>query len=1061
MSKGAEHLRRFRGASIQRKQTLVIMLTSCVALVLACAGFITLEVITFRAAMVQNLSTLAGIIANNNTAALQYGDRKDAADNLTVLHGEIGIEGVWILDARRAVFAEYRRAGAPHLALPTLLAGTDHRFDRDSLFFQKPVSHQGELIGYVCIESNLHALRDRLRQYAAIAGLLLIASALVALVISMRLQGLISQPILALANVARGVASGKSGFSARANKESDDEIGQLIDDFNEMLSQIEQRDAAVKAAQDGLERRVRERTAELQKEIQERRKAEEALWQSEQLHAQIALNASDVLYVAHRGAGRIDWLGQIDQALGYEEGEFPRTTEGWEKCLHPDDHARVMQAYEDSCRSGRALAQEYRIARKDGSYVFWSDRGRPLYDYKGTVTRFIGACTDITERRQREEALNIARQSAESANLAKGQFLANMSHEIRTPMNGIIGMTELALETELTAEQRVLLTTVKDSADTLLAVINDILDFSKIEAGKLRLDPVDFSLREMLEDSVRSLALRAHQKGLELACHIQPEVPDALHGDFIRLRQIIINLVGNAVKFTQRGEVIVHAALQSADDGGALLRFMVEDTGIGIPKEKQDLIFESFTQADGSTSRSFGGTGLGLAICRQIVSMMGGRIWVESDPGKGSRFQFTARFSRSKEIKTGTAPFVNLRGLPVLVVDDNATSRQILQDQLTRWEMQPVLVDAAAGALPELRRAAEAGKPFPLLLLDATLPGADSFTLARQILDHPNLACRVVLVLSSATRREDTARCRELGIDLWITKPVRQSDLLDAIMTSLDTGKVPIRRAAAGPDQALRTVRPSRVLLAEDNAVNQRLAVRLLEKWGHGVTVAVNGRRAVEAWEQSPFDVVLMDVQMPEMSGVEAVAEIRRREASLDPGRHIPIIAMTAHAMEGDREKCLAAGMDHYVTKPIDQRRLFAVIEGFLVRLQPAERSDMKPNPPLLQLDPEVVLRRFDGDRELLREVAALFLKDAPDHLVEIRRAISQGDGPALERAAHTLKGSVGNFSADSAYGTAFALEQMGRAGDFTRALEALTELELQFSLLGPALEMITKDRAA
>jgi|GEM_PF-486356 len=1059
MSKGADHLRRFQGTSIQRKQTLVIMLTSCVALVLACAGFITLEVITFRSAMVQNLSTLAGIIANNNAAALYYGDRRDAVDNLTVLHGETGIEGVWILDVRRSVFAEYRRAGTARLALPTLLAGTEYRFDSDALFYQKPVNHQGELIGYVCIESNLHALHARLRQYGAIAGLLLIASVLVALVISMRLQHLISRPILGLANMARGVASGKASFATRATKESDDEIGQLIDDFNEMLSQIEQRDAAVKAAQDSLERRVAERTAELQKEVQERRKAEEALWQSEQLHSQIALNASDVLYVAHRGAGRIDWLGQIDQALGYEEGEFPRTTEGWEKSLHPEDRDRVMLAYEDSCRSGRALAQEYRIARKDGSYVFWSDRGRPLYDHKGTVTRFIGACTDITERRQREEALNIARQSAESANQAKGQFLANMSHEIRTPMNAIIGMTELALETELTAEQRGLLTTVKDSADALLAVINDILDFSKIEAGKLRLDPVDFSLREMLEDSVRALALRAHQKGLELACHIRPEVPDALHGDFIRLRQIIVNLVGNAIKFTQRGEVIVHAAVETVDATGALLRFVVEDTGIGISPEKQEVIFESFTQADGSTSRSFGGTGLGLAICRQIVTMMGGRIWAESESGRGSRFQFTARFSRSKEIKTGTAPFVNLRGVSVLVVDDNATSRQILQENLSRWEMQPVPVDAAAGVLPELRRAAEAGKPYPLLLLDATLPGADAFALARQILEHPNLACRVVMVLSSATVREDTARCRGLGIELWITKPVRQSDLLDAIMTSLGTGQV--RRAAVGPDQALHTARPSRLLLAEDNAVNQRLAVRLLEKWGHGVTVAANGRLAVESWEQGPFDLILMDVQMPEMSGFEAVAEIRRREALLQPSPHIPIVAMTAHAMEGDREKCLGAGMDDYVTKPIDQRRLFGAIEGFLVRLQSAESTEQTDNLPQLHLDPDVVLKRFDGDRALLKEVAALFVKDAPEHLAEIRTAIARGDGSALERAAHTLKGSVGNFSASAPFDTAHTLEKMGRAGDFTRALEILNQLEQQIRALGPALGMLTKEQAA
>jgi PAS domain S-box-containing protein len=1047
----------FRQGSITRKQTLIIMLTSCLSLVLACGGFLAYELITFRATMVDNLSMLGDIVANYSTTVVSFKYGEDAKKNLAMLRSERSVEAAWILTRDGRVFADYFRETNHRMTAP-LLAHGQHLFAGDALVIQRPIRHDGEVIGTVCLRSNLDAFYSRLWQYGTIAGILLLASGLLAYLLSIRLQRVISHPILELARTARSVAQEKN-YSVRATKRSNDEIGALIDGFNDMLRQIQERDAALQAARDGLEKRVEERTGELQMEIVERRKAEQALWESEQLYAQIALNASDVLYVIHTDTGQVDWFGQIDNVLGYEEGEFARSLETWNRSMHPDDRERVSAAYRDAHHSGRTFTEEYRIARKDGSYVYWSDRGRPIYNHKGVVIKFIGACTDITERKQREEELRKAKEGAEAASYAKSQFLANMSHEIRTPMNGIIGMTSLALETELTGEQRGLLATVKESSDTLLALINDILDFSKIEAGKLTLEPVEFDLRNCLEDALLTVALRAHQKGLELACHLPPDVPGALVGDPGRLRQVVLNLVGNAIKFTARGEVVVGVHVKSQNEHGVTLHFTISDTGIGIPKEKQRMIFEPFTQADGSTTRNYGGTGLGLAISTQLVALMGGRIWVESQVDEGSRFQFTARFGLQENPAVRPVPTqVILKGLPTLVVDDNATTRRILEEFLRHWEMKPVPAGGGEAALTELERAATAGQSYPLVLLDAMMPHVDGFALARKIKESPHLANAVIMMLSSADQVTDSARCRELGVSVYLTKPVRQSELLDAIMSALGDGRV--RAAASSAAEPVRKNCCSlRVLLAEDNPVNQRLAVRIMEKWGHSVTVVGNGRKALEMWAKEDFDLILMDVQMPEMSGLEATEAIREREKT-SSGR-IPIIAMTAHAMEGDREKCLAAGMDQYVTKPIDQKRLFEVVEAFCVVRPHSESLSMNQSNQELSFDPGAALKRVDGDRELLREVANLFFEDTPRLLAEVRNAIQRGDGKALERSAHTLKGSVGNFGARTAFEAAFSLEQMGRNGDFARASEVFIQLDRQVTLLIPALEATLKEKAA
>ena len=694
---------------------------------------------------------------------------------------------------------------------------------------------------------------------------------------------------------------------------------------------------SVKARENELVLRVNERTADLQQEIAQRERIDVELGRAEEKYRGIFEGAIVGIFQTTPAGKYLSANPAMARIYGFDSAEeliAAHEDIGQQAYVDPNRRADFKRILESE---GIIEGFEYETRRKDGGRIWLLENARAVRDSAGTILYYVGTAEDVTQRKRAQAELELeiierkaAELAAQAANRAKSAFLANMSHEIRTPMNGIMGMTELVLDSEITPEQRENLNTVKMSADSLLVVINDILDFSKIEAGKLELESFAFDLRESMAETLKTLTFRAHEKGLELLHSVDSNVPDTVVGDPGRLRQLILNLVGNAIKFTDRGEVLMQVSVESQSADDLWLHFTVSDTGVGIPHAKRTEIFGAFAQADDSITRKFGGTGLGLAISSRLVELMGGRIWVESEPDHGSVFHFTAHLGAQAEPVPAPAPLDlrDLRELPVLIVDDNATNRRLLVEILSKWGMNPTAVDGGLSALLALKENESPAKMFRLILLDAQMPDMDGFTFAGLVKQNARLAGITIMMLTSVGFLGDAARCRELGITAYLTKPIRQIELLEAIRIILGQSKSHLSPAPLLTRHTLHENHSHlKILLAEDNPVNQLLAVRLLEKRGHHVTVANNGNEAVNQSLRSTFDIVLMDIQMPVMDGFEATAAIRSREKIT--GHHMPIIAMTAHALSDDEERCLAAGMDAYISKPINSAQLFELVESF------------------------------------------------------------------------------------------------------------------------------------
>jgi PAS domain S-box-containing protein len=897
-------MRSYRDISIRHKLQGIVIVACGVALFVASAAFTIYDRTTFLRAKTADLIASAKMIGSNSTAVLTFHDSKSAREILGALQAKEHVIRACTYGSDGKAFAKYTRDPNEAGSCPPVQAEGSKVVGRHMALFQNIVLN-GDSIGTIYIEADLRDLNERLLRFVAIDFVVLLGSLAVAFLLSYRLQRVISGPIRELAATASSV-SAHENYSIRAVKRSQDEIGVLFDQFNSMLDRIQQRDVAIQKAHDDLEKRVEERTAYLN-----------ALTENSPL-AILVLDSAETVQLCNPAFERLfQWTRQ--EVIG-------KAADG---LLADGDLLLEARTISRGALGGTPANLATRRKRKDGSLVDVEIHGVPLI-VKGHVVGSLGIYQDISERKRTEEAMQQAKEAAEASSRAKSEFLANMSHEIRTPMNGIMGMTELVLDTELDTEQREYLNMAKLSADSLLSLINDILDYSKIEAGKLEIDAIDFNLGDNIGDTMKTLSLRAHQKGLELAYDFQPDVPDALVGDPGRLRQIIVNLVGNAIKFTEQGEVVLHVQMDERTSDDIQLHFTISDTGIGIPAEKQAAIFEAFTQADGSMSRTYGGTGLGLTISSRLIGLMHGRIWVESELIKGSRFHFTVRCGLQKAPARTIVPrdLAALRGMRVLIVDDNATNRQILLKMLDNWRTKPTAVESGAKAISALREAQGLGRNFPLILLDAQMPEMDGFALAECIKRNPEWGSATIMMLSSAGQRGDAKRCHELGIAAYLTKPVRQAELLDAVLTALGTRSTTSASPALVTRHSLRQdSQHLRILLVEDNPVNQVLAVRLLEKRGHSVTVAANGKQALAALEKSSFDLALMDVQMPEMDGYEATAVIREKEKT--SGTHLPVIAMTAHAMVGDRDRCLEAGMDDYLSKPIQLEQLNKLLARF------------------------------------------------------------------------------------------------------------------------------------